>query len=247
MATVKDVYGIIDEFAPFSTAEEWDNSGLLIGDYNQKVNKIIFALDITSYVIDVAVKNSAQLIITHHPVIFKPLKNIDSESLVSKLIKNNISVISAHTNFDVAVNGVNDVLCDIVGFDKFEKVKDSFLNIGYFNEALSFQDFAVLLKNKLDCTVRYNYLNKLIKKVAVCSGSGADFLETSHMLDCDALLTGDGSYHSFIDANNLDMGLFCAGHFETENIAMKPLAEKIYDKLMMDYIVVDEKSPIITL
>ena len=114
MATIKDIYNFIDSFAPFNTQEEWDNSGLLVGDKNAKVTKILFALDVTSDVIEQAKNVGANLIITHHPVIFKAISNVLSDSLMYKLISNNISIICAHTNYDKAVDGVNDILCKAV-------------------------------------------------------------------------------------------------------------------------------------
>ena len=111
MATVKEIYNYIDSIAPFNTQEEWDNSGLLVGNENAEVNKILFALDATTDVINQAVEYGADLIITHHPVIFKAISNVLSDSLVYKLISNNISIICAHTNYDKAVDGVNDILC----------------------------------------------------------------------------------------------------------------------------------------
>ena len=128
MATVKDIYRFIDIIAPFSTQEEWDNSGLLVGEENKEVSRILFALDITSDVLNQAINANAELIITHHPIIFKPVSNILSDSLLYKLIENGISIISAHTNYDKAVDGVNDILCKTIGATKYEKVEDTCLN-----------------------------------------------------------------------------------------------------------------------
>ena len=104
MATVKDIYNFIDSIAPFNTQEEWDNSGLLVGNENAEVTKILFALDATSDVVDQAIKFGANLIITHHPVIFKAVSDVLSDSLIYKLINNNISIICAHTNYVTMIN-----------------------------------------------------------------------------------------------------------------------------------------------
>ena len=119
MATVREIYNFIDSIAPFNTAEEWDNSGLLVGDENKTVNKIMFALDCTNDVIEQALSCDADLIVTHHPVIFKPLSEISADCLVYKLIKNDLSIICAHTNYDKAIEGVNDILCYSVELEKF--------------------------------------------------------------------------------------------------------------------------------
>ena len=123
MVTVEGIYNYIDSIAPFNTQEEWDNSGLLVGDKNAEVSKILFALDVTSDIINQAIDCGAELIITHHPIIFKPVSDVLSDSLIYKLIKNNISIICAHTNYDKAIDGVNDILCNTVGFDTFKKIE----------------------------------------------------------------------------------------------------------------------------
>lgn len=249
MATVKDIYSIIDGFAPFCAQEEWDNSGLLVGNEKAEVKKILFALDITNDVVCQAVICGANLIITHHPVIFGSVSNVLSDSLAYKLIENNINIICAHTNYDRAVDGVNDILCEIVGLKDITKVENSFLNIGYIPSlnSMDTNDFANYIKTRLNGTVRYNNINKKISKVAVCSGSGSDFLAEAKNLGCDALLTGDGSHHSFLDANEMDILLVCAGHFETENIAILPLLNKIKEVLDIECELAEQESPIITI
>lgn len=245
MATVKDIYNYINTFAPFDTQEEWDNSGHLVGDENKAVNKIMLALDITTDVINQAVSQNVDLLITHHPIIFKPVSNVLSNSLVYKLIENNISIICAHTNYDKAVGGVSDILCDTLGL-KHCKVDNTCLNVGELQNEMSTNDFVVFVKEKLNGTVRYNNLDKKIKKVAVCSGSGIEYLELAKELNCDAFLTGDGSHHSFIDANEMGILLVCAGHFETENIAIKPLCNKIKKEFGIDCVLAVQNTPILT-
>ncbi len=247
MATVKDIYNYIDSIAPFSTQEEWDNSGLLVGDEKAEVTKILFALDVTTDVIEQAVTCGADLIITHHPVVFKPVSNVLSDSLVYKLINNNISIICAHTNYDKAVNGVNDMLCQTAGFNSFVKVEGTCLNVGSFERDISTENFVNHIKNVLGCVVRYNSLKKDVKKVAVCSGSGSDYLILAKELGCDALLTGDASHHAFLDANEMNILLVAAGHFETENIAIEPLVNKIKEEFNVSCELALQESPIITI
>lgn len=247
MATVKDIYNYIDSFAPFDTAEEWDNSGLLVGDEKAEVTKILFALDVTTDVIEQAVTCGADLIITHHPVIFKPVSNVLSDSLVYKLINNNISIICAHTNYDKANDGVNDILCKTVGFSSFNKVDGTCLNVGSFENGVPTENFVNHIKNVLGCVVRYNSLKKDVKKVAVCSGSGSDYLILAKELGCDALLTGDASHHAFLDANEMNILLVAAGHFETENIAIEPLINKIKEKYDVSCELALQEPPIITI
>ena len=247
MVTVENIYNFIDSIAPFDSAEEWDNSGLLVGNKDAEVTKILFALDITSDVINQAVECGAELIVTHHPIIFKPVSDVLSDSLVYKLIKNNISIICAHTNYDKAVDGVNDILCYTVGFDLFKKFDNTCLNVAEFDNEMSADAFINLVKNKLRGSVRYNSLNKNIKKVAVCSGSGSDYLELAKELNCDALLTGDASHHSFLDADEMDILLVASGHFETEMIAIEPLMNKIKCQFDISCVLAHQNTPINTL
>ncbi len=247
MATVKDIYNFIDSFAPFSTQAEWDNSGLLVGNENSTVNKIIFALDVTSDVIEQAKTVGADLIVTHHPVIFKPVSSVLSNSLIYKIIQNNMSIICAHTNYDKAIDGVNDILCKTINADVIEKIDDTFLNIVTYNNTYSTDDLAKHFKDKLNCVVRYNNLNKNINKIAVCSGSGSDYLSHAKEMGCDALLTGDASHHSFLDADEMGIVLFACGHFETEMIAIKPLLEKINNEFDVECVLALQNTPIMTI
>ncbi len=247
MATVKDIYNFIDSIAPFNTAEEWDNPGLLVGDEEKTVNRIIFALDCTEDVINQAKSCGADLIVTHHPVIFKPLSEVTADNLVYKLIKNDLSIICAHTNYDKAINGVNDILCHAVELNNVEHIEGACLNVGVLANEMHSKEFAQFVKSKLNGVVRFNNVEKAIKKVAVCGGSGSDYLSLAKSLNCDALLTGDGSHHSFLNADEMDILLVCAGHFETENIAIKPLADKIKNNFDIECIIAVQNSPIITI
>ena len=187
------------------------------------------------------------MIITHHPVIFKPVSNVLNNSLIYKLIENNISIICAHTNYDKAVGGVNDILCQTVLADSYEKINDTFLNVAMFDNAYTTDQFAQQLKIQLNGSIRYNNSKKNISKIAVCSGSGSDYIELAKELGCDALLTGDASHHSFLDANEMDIVLFAAGHFETEFIAIKPLLDRIKNEFNVDCILAKQNTPINTI
>ncbi len=227
---VKDILGYIDSFAPFATAEKWDNSGLLIGDAEAEVTKAVVCLDVTEKEIIFAVEHGAQLIISHHPVIFRPCSAVLFGDVVYDAVRNGINVICAHTNLDKAADGVNDALCKLL-FDKFTKedisIAEGFLNTAVLNEPVSASVLAAYLKNRLSDSVSYCDGGRPIKKVAVCSGSGADFIEDALNLGCDAFVTGEASYHKFLDAKQSGISLFAAGHFETEIPVVNALVKKL--------------------
>ena len=117
MPTVREIYEYINSFAPFSSQESWDNSGLLLGDPDRQVKTVAVVLDATKKTVEAAKKAQADMIVTHHPVIFSPLKKITAGSVVYDLLTNDISVVSAHTCWDSAAGGVNDTLAEILGFE----------------------------------------------------------------------------------------------------------------------------------
>lgn len=137
MTIVNDIYKAVDKIAPFKLAEKWDNSGLLVGNKNNTVTKVMLCLDITNEIVDEAVKKGANVLISHHPVIFNPLKRIDTNSLVSKLIKHDISAICAHTNLDMVKGGINDIIAEKLNLkiiaEPLETVyEDSYYQIAVF-------------------------------------------------------------------------------------------------------------------
>lgn len=249
MPKVKDIYDYIDSFAPYNTACEWDNTGISVGDRNAEVEKIVFALDITSDVVSFAGSVKADLIITHHPLIFKPVKELPACSALYKLANCGIAHISAHTNFDLAEEGVNTVLCDKLNLTVVDTVKTedgAYLYICKTEKEIPTEDFVYGIKEKLGGAVRYNDVKKHISKVAVCSGAGADYLKEAKENGAEALLTGDGSHHDFLDANEMNIALVCAGHFETENPAMDLLIQKIENRFAVECIKAPQTTPIIT-
>ncbi len=243
MATVRDIYNYIDFIAPFDTQAEWDNSGLLVGNENSEVTKIIFALDATNDVINQAIESGVNLIVTHHPVIFKPISTVTQDSLVYKLVKNNISIICAHTNYDKADNGVNDLLCKEIGFNEFIKFGE-FLNIIELDKPIPSNQLLNKVKKALDGVIRFNSVSDNIDRIAVCSGSGSDFLSVAKESGCNALITGDASHHSFLDADEMGILLIAAGHFETENLSIKPLMARIKNEFNVPCALAYQNSPI---
>ena len=227
MSTVKDIYSFLDSIAPFSTSAPWDNPGLLVGDENKNVKKVMISLDVTDDVIDQATKEKVDLVITHHPVIFDPVKSVTSDTLLYKAVSSGLSFISSHTCLDIAKDGVNDCLANAVGIKNIESIEeDVFLKLGEIEEK-SEDEFVAILKDKLSCNVLYNSTGNKIKKVAFCSGSGGDLWELAKKIEADALLTGEAKYHEFLDASFNNISIFACGHFETEVVVIDMLKEKL--------------------
>ena len=226
---LNEILDILEQFAPVESAEEWDNVGLLIGRDGDEIQKILVCLDFTADVLEQAIQGDFQMIITHHPVIFKPLQKI-TNPLFLKAVRHNICVYSGHTNVDIAQGGVNDVLAE-----KLELVNvtaDGILRVGELKESLSETEFVKHVCKILDVpAVRTVPLKKQIKKVGLVGGAGGDFLENAKLLNCDAYVTGEVSYHVAQAAESMDVFLVCAGHFETEAPIAKALTEMLNTKL----------------
>lgn len=220
MAKIKDIYKSIDEIAPFRLQEGYDNSGLIIGNMEGEVKSVLTALDVTAEIAKEAAEKGADLIVTHHPVIFRALKRIDTRSLLGTLIAGDISVISAHTNFDSAV--MNDILCRAIGLTPAGEpiAEENGAPIGCICEVdTGAEELAAGVKKALGCrVVRFNGEGKRLRRVAVCSGSGGSFLNEVIARGCDGFITGDVKHDVFIDAHNAGITVFDAGHFHTEDI-----------------------------
>lgn len=235
MSTVFDLYSAIDQFAPFSLSMDFDNTGILVGDRHQAVSKVLLALDCTMDVVNYAKEIGAQLIITHHPVIFHPIKRVNEDSVVYHLIRSQIAVISAHTNLDIAEGGVNDVLAQAIGLqyisglELLDPAAQSYLGrIGTLSNPISASEFAALVKESLHArSVKFADACNRIQKVALCSGSGADCLENALAVGADALLTSEVKQHEYLNAAAAGISIFDAGHFDTEDIVIETLKEKL--------------------
>ena len=228
MSQVIDIYKALDELAPFSSQTSWDNSGVLVGSLSSKVKKIILTLDITYETAVEAYKIGADLVISHHPVIFSPLKRLDENNPAVVLSKHNITAICMHTNFDIANGGMNDILCEKLDLSPNEgEVLNENDNIGRIcclSKPADVPTVAKWVKDALGCRiVRYNDTGREVSRVGICSGSGAEYFTDALEKGCQLLITGDIKHHDFIDAHNAGISLIDAGHFYTENIFYEKL------------------------
>ena len=243
MATVKDFYGLIDQIAPFSTQESFDNAGFLAGRGDRPVEKVLVALDVTEAVVSEAVDWGAQLIVAHHPVIFQPAKSVTDETTVGRvllaLVENKIAAICAHTNLDAAQGGVNDCLARALELTDVgqlcqagEDAQGRPYGIGRTGTAhrpgLSAAEYAAFVKEKLgSASVRFADGGRPVEKVAVGGGACGSMMEDALAQGCDTFVTADLKYNNFLDAQALGLNLMDAGHFPTENVVCAPLARRL--------------------
>ena len=220
MIKTREVLSYLEGLYPPDTACDFDNVGLLAGNADGEVTGAVVALDCDITALEFAKKNGANLIITHHPVIFEPLKSVTESDMVYKLIKAGISVISMHTNLDVGKGGVNDTLCEVLGLTDVKPVtaSDGYL-LKYGNtDKHTADELALHIKKSLGGAVKYVSGKSPINTVLVCSGSGGGYIDEAVLRGFDALITADVKQNHFIAAINSGISLFDGGHFNTENV-----------------------------
>lgn len=231
----RDFYEFIDKIAPFNLAASSDNVGIIVGDPDAVITGIAVALDITEEIADEAVRKNANLIITHHPVIYNPIKRLYADNIAAKLIKNNINAICAHTNFDIVEGGLSDIMLHLLNIKKSSKVLEPVHKngMGYgrivdLDFEISPKDLAEVAKTAFGCEyVRFVEGKKPVKKVAVCSGSAANSMYNAIEKGCDAYICGDIKHENFIDAKNMGLTLIDAGHFHTEDPFCRSMAAAV--------------------
>ncbi len=239
MLTVQQVYDFINERAPFETQVAYDNSGLLVGDPNCEVKGILAALDVTNRVIDEAVENGANLIITHHPMMFSPIKRLvetDYQAkLLCRLIREGISLISAHTNLDQAVGGINDVLARQIGLT--EVTGEGFVRVGTLPSPMTAADLAAHISHALGDVVRVmGNPSTMIERVGMCSGSGSDEWPAAAAMGAQAFLTGEAKHHIALEAADAGVVMLEAGHHATEEPGIFALANALQNsELVVQY------------
>lgn len=225
MPRVAEIRDFLAQLAPVELAEGWDNVGTLV-DCGAEVTSAMVALDITDEVVAEAEMAGCQLIVSHHPVIFTPLRAISRGDTVFRMVKKNISGICMHTNLDSAAGGVNDVLAAIFGLAEVEKL-NGMGRVGKLRAPLATADLARLCREKFGAPLRYVDAGRPVEKLAVLGGSGGDFIDAAIAAGADCLLTGEASHHEAIDAKHKGIGLIVAGHFETEYPVVPVLAERL--------------------
>ncbi len=226
MATIAEIYNLLEQNAPKILAQSWDNVGLLVQTNPENEQNVLVALDITHEVVKEAEQLNCQLVVSHHPVIFSGLKTLSEKDVCAQLYLKGISAICMHTNLDATVGGVNDVLAQILNIKETEVFADGCGRIGNI-EPTTAENLAELCKTKFGAGVRCAKADKTIKRLAVVSGSGGSYFEEALNLGADALVTGEAGHHNALDAKRLGITLIAAGHHATEAPILPVLAQQI--------------------
>ena len=226
---LKDIISYVENIAPINLKEDFDNVGLMVGSSECDIQNILVALDCTKNVIEEAKALKADLILTHHPLIFRKPNSITDSTLlgnkIMELIKSNINVYSAHTNLDSARNGINERIAKVLEYKTSSIMskcsEDKECGIGRFLELKSQLDLGEIInifKEKLDIkSLRYTgNLKDKVTKIAIINGSGQDFFEKAKALGAEVIITGDTTYHFVSDYTELGIDIIDLGHFNSE-------------------------------
>lgn len=228
--TVQQILGLLQTLAPSELACSWDNVGLLV-DVSVPVSHVLTTLDITAAVVQEAVENDCQLIVSHHPVIFDPLKHISAGDVPALLIKNNISAICMHTNLDAAPGGVNDVLADLLRIENRRDFADNCGRIGTLNMPTTAQQLAETCSRMLHTHCKFVEADHPVEKLAEVSGAGGSYLQQAIDEGADCLVTGEAAHHIAILAKQKGVGLVVAGHWGTEHPVVFALTDALTERL----------------
>lgn len=240
MITVRDIYDLLDQKAPFSYQESWDNSGLLVGRRNQAVKRVLTTLDITYDTIQQAQEQGCELIVSHHPVIFSPIKQVTegdyTAERVLRLAESGIAAICCHTCLDAASGGVNDVLAERCGLTQTVPLEQAGVDeqgrpygigrVGDLEQETTLEDYLAFLTAQLHLSgLRYSCGSGKVRRVAVGGGSCGSMMHLALAAGCDTFVTADLKYDHFLEAKALGLNVIDAGHFETENPVMERVGQ----------------------
>ena len=247
MIYVHNLVKWLDEIAPFCGAEEWDNVGPLIGDYSKNVSRVLVSLDVDKHSLEKALSLECDCIISHHPLLFKPLRTIVRgyypSDLIYKLVKHDISVIAIHTNLDASTHGTNCILADCVGLRDIRPIKklalpeppQNYFGMGVVGQLSSPVSFNLLLTRVSEVLGGSILMyggpkDRKIEKVAICSGSGGSMVDDVIRAGVDCFITGEIKYHEAQLAIYNGVNIIAGGHFATEFLVVQRLVTFLRDK-----------------
>ncbi len=267
--TLSDIIKIMERIAPVCIAEKWDNSGLQIGSTDWPVKTIWVSLDATPSVVEAACNKGVNLLITHHPLIFNPIKSVDLNTplghVINMAIHNKLAIFSAHTNLDKVTGGINDILATKIGLTNLKplekiEIQDTYKHkgfgrVGCFTNGVPLELLADRIKKTLDLkNIKIaGRSDLLVESAAVCSGSGSSLLGDFLSSDAQVYISGDIKYHDARVVEEVDRGLIDIGHFGSEYVIVEVLVKQLRQELAeIDHdIIIDkwvsEKDPFVSL
>ena len=235
--TVREYYDYFCEKIPSALSCEWDNDGLLCcPDRDREVRRVLVALDVTEEVVRAAISGGYDLILAHHPMIFRGIKALTEEDGAGRkllaLVKGGVSVMAFHTRLDAARGGVNDILAGLLGIENAAPFGDEAIGrIGTLSEPMTVDSFSNRVKDVLKApVVRVSGAGETVSRVAVLGGSGKDDVIAAVKAGADAFVTGELAYHQLVDAPDMGITLIEAGHFYTEYPVCQRLKELLLEK-----------------
>ena len=237
---LKEVIAELERFAPLDLAEDWDNVGLLVGDDQSEVKRVMTCLTLTPNVAAEAIREQADLIVCHHPIMFRPIQRITNATSEGKmlldLIVGNVAVYSPHTAFDSAPDGINQRIAKVLELSNIHPIRpfadQDGLGSGRYGELsqpTTMENLLEVVKQKLGVS-KLQYVGNLeqpVTKVGIACGSAAEFLNDAQKHDCEVLITGEARFHALLQAESLQMGMILLGHYGSERPAVEQLAEDI--------------------
>jgi dinuclear metal center YbgI/SA1388 family protein len=233
MTTINDIINYFETFAPLDTQMDFDNAGLLVGDKSTTVTNVLLALDITAEVVSEAKALGCELILSHHPVIFQPIKNMSTHSVPYLLASNGIAALCMHTNLDLGTEfGVNISLAQAIGVNGTRLADEGeCLFVGTLDKKTTIDSFAQNVKSSLECSgLRYTDVKKSVKTIAVSSGAGGSNVFAAAKIGADVLVTGEIRHHEINAANALGLDIIDVGHYKSEDIVIMPLINRLLTK-----------------
>jgi dinuclear metal center YbgI/SA1388 family protein len=242
MSRVGDICQTLDQIAPLETAESWDNVGLLLGDENRSITKVMTCLTLTSAVLEEAVQSGTKMVVTHHPIPFKPLQKLTAATTTGRILlraaEEGIAIYSPHTAWDNASQGINQQLAEALGLENVRPLKP-FLNAkqpntgmgrqGLFSAPIALSKVEERLRQTLP-SMSFRHTREStteLRSIGIVCGSGGGFVSLVAQQGCDAMLTGESTYHQCLEAESLGICLIQIGHHASESFSMKTLAAMI--------------------
>ncbi|MEG1755741.1 MAG: Nif3-like dinuclear metal center hexameric protein [Clostridia bacterium] len=232
---LKNFIAAVEQVAPLELAETWDNPGLLVGTDRKQVHSVLVALDCTTAVAQEACERDCDLILTHHPLFFQPIRrllpNDPAVAAAFVLIKNRIGLYAAHTNLDAAQGGVNDVLASLFGLMDILPFGGGMGRIGTLQKAVKLVEFREDVNRILGARARFcGDPETVVARVAMIGGAGGSAYLEASMAGADVLLTGELKHHEALAANQIMLAVIDAGHYETENVVLLPWIRRLQEE-----------------